>query len=185
MKRWNDLKIEKRDNEYYVYLECEKSLKELNELTKELKVTRLYYKINDDSKWHEYVLSPKEVVERFFDCGYNSHDYEYVMNMMTDEYYDHSPAAARSNNDAVNILKIVEGQFGKMKVSMSYIFAENEMVAARVLYDVIHTGECMGISATHRHITFEALENFKVVDGKIVESWGYWPDNEIESKLKD
>ena len=65
MKRWNDLKIEKRDNEYYVYLECEKSLKELNELTKELKVTRLYYKINDDSKWHEYVLSPKEVVERF------------------------------------------------------------------------------------------------------------------------
>ena len=107
------------------------------------------------------------------------------MNMMTDEYYDHSPAAARSNNDAVNILKIVEVQFGKMKVSMSDIFAENEMVATRVLYDVIHTGECMGISATHRHITFEALENFKVVDGKIVESWGYWPDKEIESKLKD
>ena len=33
-------------------------------------------------------------------------------------------------------------------------------------------------------ISFEALENFKVVNGKIVESWGYWPDREIENKLK-
>ncbi|MCI6715022.1 MAG: ester cyclase [Lachnospiraceae bacterium] len=32
-------------------------------------------------------------------------------------------------------------------------------------------------------ITFEALENFKVVDGRIVESWGYWPDKEIAQKL--
>ena len=35
-----------------------------------------------------------------------------------------------------------------------------------------------------KHISFEALENFKVVDGKIVESWGYWPDKEIEAKLR-
>jgi hypothetical protein len=32
-------------------------------------------------------------------------------------------------------------------------------------------------------ITFEALENFKVVNGKIVESWGSWPDKGIEIKL--
>ena len=30
----------------------------------------------------------------------------------------------------------------------------------------------------------EALENFRVADGKIVESWGYWPDKEIETKLR-
>ncbi len=42
----------------------------------------------------------------------------------------------------------------------------------------------MGIAATGRSISFEALENFKVVNGKIVESWGYWPDKEIEALLK-
>lgn len=42
----------------------------------------------------------------------------------------------------------------------------------------------MGIAATGKKISFEALENFKVVDGKIVESWGYWPDKEIEEKLR-
>lgn len=58
------------------------------------------------------------------------------------------------------------------------------MVATRVLYDGIHSGACMGIPATGKRIQFEALENFKVVGGKIVESWGYWPDKEIEEKLR-
>lgn len=32
---------------------------------------------------------------------------------------------------------------------------------------------------------FEALENFRVENARIVESWGYWPDREIEQKLKE
>ena len=39
------------------------------------------------------------------------------------------------------------------------------------------------IDPTYKKISFEALENFKVEKGKIVESWGYWPDKEIEYKL--
>ena len=65
------------------------------------------------------------------------------------------------------------------------IFSDNEMVATRVLYQGVHSGTCMGIAATGKKISFEALENFKVVDGKIVESWGYWPDKEIEQKLSE
>ena len=63
------------------------------------------------------------------------------------------------------------------------VFAEVGMVATRILYDGVHTGTCMGIPATGKHISFEALENLKVENGKIVESWGYWPDKEIEQKL--
>lgn len=64
------------------------------------------------------------------------------------------------------------------------VFSEKDMVAARVLFDGIHTGPCMGIPATGKRIQFEALEHFRVVDEKIVESWGYWPDKEIEAKLR-
>lgn len=52
------------------------------------------------------------------------------------------------------------------------------------IYDGIHSGDCMEILATGKKIQFEALENFKVVDGKIVESWGYWSDKEIEERLR-
>lgn len=39
------------------------------------------------------------------------------------------------------------------------------------------------IDPTYKKISFEALEKFKVEMGKIVESWGYWLDKEIEYKL--
>ena len=42
----------------------------------------------------------------------------------------------------------------------------------------------MGIPATGKRISFEALEYFRLADGKITESWGYWPDREIEEKLR-
>ena len=80
-------------------------------------------------------------------------------------------------------MKIVERQFTDLKIEVLDVFAEGNMVATRILYDGIHSGTCMGIAATGKRICFEALENFKVVDGKIVESWGYWPDKEIEQKL--
>lgn len=129
-------------------------------------------------------MNDKELVTRFFVEGYTNKNYEFIMECLAEDYFDHSPAAARSNADAVEILKIVVGQFSELKVEMVDIFAENGMVATRVLYDGIHTGTCMGIPATGKKIRFEALENFKVTDGKITESWGYWPDKQIEQLLR-
>ena len=128
-------------------------------------------------------MAPKELVTRFFIEGYVNRNYDFVMECMSEDYIDHSPAGARSNADAVGILKIVAGQFSDLRLEMLDVFAEDGMVATRVLYDGFHAGACMGIPATGKRIQFEALENFLVRDGKIVESWGYWPDKEIEGKL--
>lgn len=131
-----------------------------------------------------YYLSPKEIVVKFFEDGYTNRNFDFVMRCMAEDYIDHSPAGARSNADAVGILKIVAEQFSNLTIKVLDVFAEDGMVATRILYDGIHSGTCMGIPATGKRITFEALENFKVEKGKITESWGYWPDKEIEEKLK-
>ena len=129
-------------------------------------------------------MEDKELVSRFFVEGYERKNFDFIMECLAENYLDHSPAGARSNRDAVGILKAVSGTFGDMRVSMEDIFSENGMVGTRVRYEGVHIGEWMGIAATGRRIAFEALENFKVVDGKIVESWGYWPDKEIEHLLR-
>lgn len=129
-------------------------------------------------------MSDKELVARFFMEGYQNRNYDFILEYLSENYIDHSPAGARSNQGAVNILIAVSKMFGDMQVSIEDIFSENGMVATRIRYKAFHTGECMGIAATGRNISFEALENFKVADGKIVESWGYWPDKEIEVLLK-
>ena len=129
-------------------------------------------------------MNNKEIVYRFFKEGYERKNYNLVMEYLADDYIDHSPAGARGNAQAVGILKIVAEQFSDLSVEMLDIFSDNEMVATRVLYQGVHSGTCMGIAATGKHISFDALENFKVENGKITESWGYWPDKEIEQKLK-
>ena len=120
-------------------------------------------------------MNDKELVVRFFMEGYQNKNYDFILKCLSENYIDHSPAGARSNLEAVNILVAVSKMFGDMRVSIEDVFSENGMVATRIRYKAVHTGECMGI---------EALENFKVADGKIVESWGYWPDKEIEVMLK-
>lgn len=131
-----------------------------------------------------HCMTNTEIVNRFFKEGYENKNYAEVIDLVAEDYIDHSPAGARSNAQAVEILKIVAGMFSDLSIKMLDIFAENDLVATRVLYDGVHSGECMGIPATGKRISFEALENFKVVNGKIVESWGYWPDKEIEEKLR-
>ncbi|GKX65179.1 ester cyclase [Inconstantimicrobium mannanitabidum] len=126
----------------------------------------------------------KEIVRKFFIEGYVNHDYDKVMSIVADNYIDHSPAGAKSNKDAIGILKIVENMFKDLKVEIMDIFEEGNMVASRIKYSGIHSGECMGIAATGKPITFEALENFKIKEGKIIESWGYWPDAEIKKILE-
>ena len=122
-------------------------------------------------------MTPKEAVTRFFQEGYTNRNFDFVMDFVAENYIDHSPAGARSNADAVGILKIVAGQYAYLRAEMLDIFAEGGMVATRVLYDGLHR-------ETGRHIMFEALENFRVENARIVESWGYWPDREIDQKLK-
>ena len=132
----------------------------------------------------EIILDNREIVIRFFDEGYTNKNYDYIMQHVAEDYYDHSPAGARSNKAAVEILKIVAQQFSDLKITVLDAFSQGNMVATRVLYEGVHTGECMGIAPTGKRVCFEALENFRLEDGKIVESWGYWPDKEIEQILR-
>lgn len=121
-------------------------------------------------------MTEKELVIRFFEEGYTKRNFEFIMGCVAVDYIDNSPAAARSNADAVGILKIVAGQYAYLNATVIDAFAEGCMVAARIRFEGLH-------NETGRQIRFEALENFRVVDGKIRESWGYWPDKEIEQKL--
>ena len=129
-------------------------------------------------------MTNAEIVCRFFKEGYENKNYDLVMSYLSNDYMDHSPAGARGNAQAVEILKIVESQFSALSIEILDIFSDKDMFAARVLLEGIHSGVCMGIPATGKKIQFEALEHFKVAGGKIVESWGYWPEKEIEEKLR-
>ena len=110
------------------------------------------------------IMDNKTIVTEFFNEAYTKKNYDYIMQYFSEEYIDNSPANARSNVDVVKVLEEVEEQYSELRAEVVDVFAENCMVAVRVLFEGIHSG---------KRINFEALEYFKVENEKIVESWGY------------
>ena len=108
-----------------------------------------------------------EIVYRFFKEGYESKNYDFVMKYLADDYIDHSPAGARGNAQAVGILKTVADQFSDLSIQMLDIFADNEMVATRVLYQGVHSGTCMGIAATGKRFLLKHWRTSRLLMEKL------------------
>ena len=130
-------------------------------------------------------MTNKELVTGFFVEGYVRHNYDFLMEHMAADYLDHSPCAARTNAECVAVLKNTEQTFGDMQVEISDLIEEDNKVTIRAQFTGTHRGPVYGLAPTGKTIQFEALEIFRIADGKIVESWGYWPDAQIKELLSE
>ena len=124
-------------------------------------------------------MTKKELIIGFFMEGYVHHNYDFLMEHMAANYFDNSPCAAGTNLECVNVLKSTEQIFPDMQVDILDLIEEHERIAVRARFTGTHSAELCGVPATGKKISFEALEIFRVKNGKIVESWGYWPDMQI------
>ena len=125
----------------------------------------------------------KQVVIEFFSI-YTSHEYDKIPSLIDSNYIDNSPAQARSPSDVINILKLVSDIFPDLSCEILDIFGENGDIAVRLAFSGTHSGTYAGVPASGQVISWEALENFRVNNDKIIESWGYWPDSEMINQIK-
>jgi predicted ester cyclase len=51
------------------------------------------------------------------------------------------------------------------------IIAERDIVSVRATVDGTHKGDLLGIPASGKHVHWDAIDNYRVVDGKISEEW--------------
>ena len=51
------------------------------------------------------------------------------------------------------------------------IIAEGDTVAVRYVVEATHTGDLLGIPATGRRVRWDAVDVYRVANGKIVEEW--------------
>jgi len=132
-----------------------------------------------------FQITNKELVMGFFMEGYVRHNYAFLMEYMAADYFDNSPCAARTNLECVNVLKGTEQIFPDLQVEILDMIEENDKVAVRACFTGTHSAELCGVPATGKKISFEALEVFRTENGKIAESWGYWPDMQIRELLTE
>ena len=121
----------------------------------------------------------KELVIGFFLEGYVHHNYDFLMEHMAANYFDNSPCAAGTNLECVNVLKSTEQIFPDMQVDILDLIEEKDKITVRARFFGTHSAEFCRVPATGKKISFEAQEIFRIENGKIAESWGYWPDMQI------
>src|SRR5215207_9125000 len=66
--------------------------------------------------------------------------------------------------------------FPDMHITVEDMIAEGDRVAARVSMRGTHQGEFQGIAATGKRVQVQAMDMFRIADGKIVEHWGHGDD---------
>jgi steroid delta-isomerase-like uncharacterized protein len=64
--------------------------------------------------------------------------------------------------------------FPDTRIEFAEMVAEGDLVAGPWRATGTHQGELMGIPATGKSISITGMGMDRVVDGKIVESWGNW-----------
>ncbi|MBD5544212.1 MAG: ester cyclase [Lachnospiraceae bacterium] len=70
-----------------------------------------------------------------------------------------------------------------MEVEILDLIEEDNKVAIRARFTGTHNAEVYDCQPAGKRISFEALEIFRIENGLIVESWGYWPDMNIREML--
>lgn len=70
----------------------------------------------------------------------------------------------------------VRTAFPDMHITVEDMIAEGDRVAARVAMRGTHQGEFQGIAPTDKRVQVQAMDMFRIADGKIVEHWGHGDD---------
>jgi ketosteroid isomerase-like protein len=64
--------------------------------------------------------------------------------------------------------------WGGWSESIDEMIAEGDRVIVRWTFNGIHQGEYLGITPTHKPVSFTGIYIFRIQDGRIAEVWNLW-----------
>jgi steroid delta-isomerase-like uncharacterized protein len=115
------------------------------------------------------------LVRRFYEDFATGRRDELAAELISDDYVSHGPQAPPAHGpdgviDRVGLYqRAVDGQW-----SIDEIFSAGDRVITRWTGTGTHVEELMGIPATDRSFSVEAISIHRIADGKIAEEWTVW-----------
>ena len=113
----------------------------------------------------------KAIVRRFIEA-YNNRNVDYLKlidDFVAPDYIDHSKNVGREGLKQLFIMGL--NAFPDWHESIEDIIAEGDKVWVRLSYTGTHKGEFMGLSPTGKKIRAEAVDIYRIVNGKLAEYW--------------
>ena len=114
----------------------------------------------------------KEVVTRFYNDVFIRHDLSHLDELMRDDYIQHNQDCPQGKVGFIEFFTVIFNAIPDFKYTLKKMLAEGDIVMAYSATTGTHTGGVwLGKKATGNKLDYEAVDIFRVQDGKIAEHW--------------
>jgi predicted ester cyclase len=114
-----------------------------------------------------------ELVREYTRCVFNEHNPELAAEFVTPDVKWHGGTlgSIEGSDNLVALLRSFIGALPDLNAQEQDIVADGETVAVRFVVEATHEGELLGIAPTGNRVRWDAVDVYRLRDGKISEEW--------------
>lgn len=130
------------------------------------------------------IVKNKKIVTGFIEDVWNNQNLKAIPLYIHDEYYDHSFIAGipPAKDGLVMWIKNTSAAF-EHTTHIESMLAEADQVAARIRFQVKHTGKWRNLEPTGKEVMVKGFRYFRLKDEKIIAHWALIDGEKLESEL--
>ena len=115
----------------------------------------------------------KKIVRRYYEKLWNHWEFNLIDEIMAADFVFRGSlgATTRRREEFLSYMKTVRAAFPDFHNQIEELIAEDDKVAARLIYRGTHRGELFGIAPTNKPIEYAGVAIFKFNKGVMIEGW--------------
>ncbi|MBY6242916.1 ester cyclase [Methylosinus sp. Sm6] len=117
------------------------------------------------------MTDPRAVLAALGESVFARKDFSKLDQLMRDDYIQHNSLVAQGSEGFREFFETWFKAVPDFKYELKKLVAEGDLVWAYGTYSGTQTGDWLGIPATGKSYAFDAVDIFRVADGRLAEHW--------------
>jgi steroid delta-isomerase-like uncharacterized protein len=115
----------------------------------------------------------KRIVRAFIEAAFNQHRADKAADYMTPDIKWHGGTlgTVEGRDNFAGLIGAIVAALPDLRNVEQDIIAERDIVSVRAVVEGTHKGDLLGIPASGRQVRWDAVDVYRVADGKIAEEW--------------
>lgn len=115
----------------------------------------------------------KRIVRAFIDTAFNKHQADRAADYMTADVKWHGGTlgTVQGREQFAGLIGAIVAALPDLRNVEQDIIAERDIVSVRAVVEGTHKADLLGIPASNRHVKWDAVDVYRIEDGKIAEEW--------------
>jgi steroid delta-isomerase-like uncharacterized protein len=115
----------------------------------------------------------KRIVRAFIEVAFNQHQADRAADYLTSDMKWHGGTlgTVEGRENFAGLISAIVTALPDLRNVEQDVIAERDIVSVRAVVEGTHKGDLLGIPASGRHVRWDAVDVYRVADGKIAEEW--------------